>query len=133
MCEHYVAHRLCTDFPDWSVAAAGSEDCVKIGYDYGHLVTEEEQQTEFDLTEEAVQGDDQEVPDPFEEKTMLVTSAEVSLVSDGSNTIVGFLNLLVTMFNFALLQALVELNLDEVDLVDDAPLLFESTSHELGE
>ena len=92
MCEHYFAHGLCTDFPDWSIAAAGSEDCVKIGYDYGRLVTGEKQQREFDLTEEAVQGDDQEVPDPLEEKTMVVTSAEVSLVSDGSNTIVGFLN-----------------------------------------
>ena len=64
---------------------------------------------------------------------MVVTSAEVSLVSDGSNTIVGFLILLVTMFHFALLQALVELDLDEVDLVDDAPSLFESTFHEHGE
>ena len=73
-------HGLCTDSPDWSIAAAGSEDCVKIGYNCGRLVTGEEQQTELDLTERAVQADgDQEVPDPLEEKTMTVTSAEVNL------------------------------------------------------
>ena len=93
MCEHYISHGLCTDFPDWTIAAAGSEDSVKIGYDYGRLVTGEE----LDLTEEAVQAaGDQEVPDPLDEKTMVVTSAE----------------------------ALVELNLDAVDLVDDAPTFF---------
>ena len=87
MCEHYVAHGLCTDFPDWSIAATGSEDSVKIGYDYGRLMTGEEQQIEFDLTEEAVQaGCDQEVPDPLEEKAMVVTSAEVVSVSNCSNT-----------------------------------------------
>ena len=26
VCEHYISHGLCTDFPDWSIAAAGSED-----------------------------------------------------------------------------------------------------------
>ena len=70
MCEHYISHGLCTDFPDWSIAAAGSEDSVKIGYDYGHMVTGEEQEIEPDLTEEAVQdAGDQEVPDPLDEKT----------------------------------------------------------------
>ena len=64
MCKHYIAHGLCTDFPDWSIAAAGSENSVKIGYNYGRLVTGEEQQTELDLPKEAVQADgDQEVPD----------------------------------------------------------------------
>lgn len=88
------------------IAAAGSEDSVKISYDYGRLVTGEEQQVELDLTEEAVQaGGDQEVPDPLDEKEMVVTSAE----------------------------ALVELNLDAVDLVDDTPTFFESTPHEHGE
>lgn len=61
------------------------------------MVTGEEQQVELDLTEEAVQaGGDQEVPDPLDEKEMVVTSAE----------------------------ALVELNLDAVDLVDDTPTFF---------
>lgn len=41
-------------------------------------MTGEEQQTELDLTEEAVQADgNQEVPDPLEKKAMVVTSAEV--------------------------------------------------------
>ena len=69
VCEHYIAHGLCTDFPDWTIAAPGSEDSVKIGYDYGRLVTGEEQQVEVDLSEEAVQAD------PLDEKTMVVTSA----------------------------------------------------------
>ena len=90
---------------------------------YGRLVTGEEQQTELDLTEEAVQADgDQEVPDPLEEKTMVVTSAEVIFVS---NTIVGsFFVLLFTIFHSVLLQALEELNLDAGDVVDDAPSIF---------
>ena len=51
---------------------------MKIRYDYRRLVTGDEQQTELDLSEEAVQDDgEQEVPDPLEEKTMVVTSAEV--------------------------------------------------------
>ena len=54
VCEHYIAHGLCTDFPDWTIAAPGSEDSVKISYDYGRLVTGEEQQVELALSEEAV-------------------------------------------------------------------------------
>ena len=79
MCEHYIAHGLCTDFPDWSIAAAGSEASVKIGYDYGRSVTGEEQQIEPDLDEEVVgtDGGDQVVPDPLKERTMVATSAEV--------------------------------------------------------
>ena len=135
MCEHYISHGLCTDFPDWSIAAAGSEGSVKIGYDYGRMVTGDEQQIEPDLTEEAVQAaGDQEVPDPLDEKAMVVTSVEVIFVLDCYNTIVGFFFvLLFTMFHSVLLQALVELNLDAVDLVDDAPTFFESTPHEHGE
>ena len=91
MCEHYIAHGLCTDFPDWSIAAAGSEDSVKIGYDYGRFVTGEEQHIELDLTEEAVSADNtQIVPDPLEEKTMVATSAKVLFVSDCSTIIFGF-------------------------------------------
>ena len=91
MCEHYIAHGLCTDFPDWSIAAAGSEDSIKIGYDYGRFVTGEEQDSDFDLSEEGMDADgSQVVPDPLEEKTMVATSAEV-FVSDYSNVIiVGF-------------------------------------------
>ena len=65
------------DSLDMTIAAPGSEDSVKIGYDYGHLVTGEEQQVELGLLEEAVQAaGDREVPDPLDEKTMVVTSAE---------------------------------------------------------
>ena len=78
MCEHYIAHGLCTDFPDWSIAAAGSEANLKIGYDYGRSVTGEEQGIEPDLDEEAEHPhDDQLVPDPQEERSMVATSAEV--------------------------------------------------------
>ena len=51
---------------------------MKIGYDYGRLVTGEKLEIEFDLEEEAVfTGGDQEVPDPLEEESMVATSAEV--------------------------------------------------------
>lgn len=103
MCEHYIAHGLCTDFPDWSIAAAGSEDSIKIGYDYGRFVTGEEQDSDFDLSEEGVNADgSQVVPDPLEEKTMVATSAEVFFVSDCSNVIIfGFF--LFTVYNFFIL------------------------------
>lgn len=78
MCEHYIARGLCTDFPDWSIAEAGSEASLKIGYDYGRFVIGEKLQIEPDLDEDAVHtDDDQVVPDPLEEKLMVVTSAEV--------------------------------------------------------
>ena len=73
-----MARGLCTDFPDWSIAAAGSEANVRIGYDYERFVTGEEQQIEPDLNEEAVHTEgDQVVPDPLEERSMVATSAEV--------------------------------------------------------
>ena len=78
MCEHYIARGLRIDFPDCSIATAGSEASVKIGYDYGRFVTGEEQQIEPDLIEEEVRTDsDQVVPDPQEERSMVATSAEV--------------------------------------------------------
>ena len=78
MCEHYIARGLCTDFPDWSIAAAGSEASLKIGYDYGRFVTGEKLQIEPDFDEEAVRTDEnQVVPDPLEEKSMVLTSAVV--------------------------------------------------------
>ena len=77
---------------------------------------------------------DLEVPDSLEEKTMVVTSAEVIFVSDCSNSIVDFFFvLLFTIFHSVLLQVLVELNLDAVDLVDDAPSIFDSTPHKHGD
>ena len=53
---------------------------MKIGYDYGRMVTGEEQQIESDLAEEAVQA--ARNLDPLEEKAMVVTSEEVMFVSD---------------------------------------------------
>ena len=104
MCEHYIACGLCIDFPDWSIAAAGSEASVKIGYEYGHFVTGEEQQIEPDLNEEAMHADgDQVVPNSQEERSMVATSAEV-LVSHCSNAIVylnGFFVLLFTKCNLS--------------------------------
>ena len=80
MCEHYISHGLCTDFPDWSIAAAGSETNVKIGYDYGRSVTGQDDQLEPDLSEEATNTEsDQLVPDPQEERSMVATSAEVCI------------------------------------------------------
>ena len=87
MCEYYIGHGLRNDFPDLSIAVPGSESTLKIGYDYGHLVTGEKLQIEANvhvhaheanLDEEAVRrDDDQIVPDPLGEKSMVVTTAEV--------------------------------------------------------
>ena len=80
MCEHYVAHGLCTDFPDWSIAVPGSEAKVKIGYDYGRFVTGEEEQIVADFSEEALCANgDQTVSDLLEERSMVATSAEILL------------------------------------------------------
>ena len=82
ICEHYIARGLCTDFPDWSIAPAGSEASLKIGYDYGRLVTGEEHQLDLDQVEEAVDTDSDHVhvvPDPQEERSMVSTSAEVCI------------------------------------------------------
>ena len=77
MCEHYVAHGLCTDFPDWTIATAGSERDLKTGYEYARLVTGEEQRIGADLEEEVLSDGDHLVPDPLEERSMVATSAEV--------------------------------------------------------
>ena len=74
MCEHYVARGLCSDFPDWSIAAVGSESLVKIGYDYGRSVTGEELTVDLDLYED--EEHNQTTPDLQEEATVAV-SAEV--------------------------------------------------------
>ena len=77
MCEHYVVHGLCADFPDWSIAVAGSEAKIKIGYDYGRFVTGEEEQFVADLPEEVLCADgDETVPDPLEERSMVATSTK---------------------------------------------------------
>ena len=78
ICEHYIVRGLCDDHPDWLIAAPGSETSVKIGYEYGHSVTGEEQQIKLNLDKEAFHTDsDQVVPDPQEERSMVATSAEV--------------------------------------------------------
>ncbi len=78
MCEHYIARGLCTDYPDWTIAAAGSKSNLRIGYAYGRYVTGVEQvEPEFSESPEAVHDSDQIVPDPQEERSMVATSAEV--------------------------------------------------------
>ena len=74
------------EFPDWSIAAVGSEDSVKIGYEYARSVTGEEHQVEPDLaedqlTEQLTEPSDRDhvVPDPLEEGTMVGTSVEVHI------------------------------------------------------
>jgi hypothetical protein len=37
---------LCTDYPDWSIAAAGSEAGLRIGYEYARFASNMEQQQE---------------------------------------------------------------------------------------
>ena len=122
MCEHYIARGLCTDFPDWTIAVAGCESCVKIGYDYGRSVTGVEHEVEPDLNEE----DQVLVPDPQEERMMVATSSEVCTAV----CIDFFLRLFkcrgldsclesVIVICFLWLQVLKELGLDAADLLDD--------------
>lgn len=55
-----------------------SNDHVRIGYDYARFVTGEVQRIEGDLEEEAEKAlNEQIVPDPLEESTMMSTSDEV--------------------------------------------------------
>ena len=70
MCEHYVSHGHCADFPDWSIAAAGSESLVKIGYEYGRSVTGDELAVDLDRYE----NHDQSSADPQEEASLVATS-----------------------------------------------------------
>ena len=117
---------LCTDVADWSITTAGSEDKVKIGYDYGRFVTGDEQHVDID--EEAVSTDnDQAVPDPLEERTIMATSAEVftCVCITCSNAVVCFYNFVISGTR--------ELGLDPVDLADESPPMFESLSQEHGE
>jgi hypothetical protein len=87
VCEYYISHGLCTNFPDCSIAAAGSEANLKIGYEYARMVTAEEQEVageeqeveqQINLIEEATDGN-QIVPDPQEERSMVATSSAVSI------------------------------------------------------
>ena len=108
---------MCADFPDWSIAAAGFWERCQNWHDYRHLVTGKEQQ--IDLNED----DNQVVPDPLEERTMVATSADIYLWR---------IYFLLTVFHSVWLQA-VELRLDAANLVDEAPSTFELISEEHGE
>ena len=70
-----VAHGICTDFTDWSIAPESSSDPARVGYDYGCYLTGKVQTTEGDLEEEALNN--LIVSDPLEETMMVATSAEV--------------------------------------------------------
>ena len=74
---------MCNDFPDWSIAAPGSEKTLKIGYDYGRMVTGELQseKEKLDLLDEDKLSSE-DVPDPQEEGDMVSTSAEVHTQCD---------------------------------------------------
>ena len=77
VCEHYVAHGLCGDFADWSIAEPGAEASLKIGYDYARSITGEVQLDEADLMEEAEHADDAPVP----EETVLTSDEVCKLTS----------------------------------------------------
>ena len=69
-----------TNFPDWSIP--GSESTLKIGYNYGRLVTGEKLHIEPDLDEEAVHTDNNQiVPGPLREKSLVVTWGSFLLIS----------------------------------------------------
>ena len=101
-------------------------------------MTAEEQQIEPDLNEEAMHADgDQVVPNPQEERSMVATSAEVlfclTLFKCHSLSFSLFCCSQSAICHVVWLQALEELGLDAVDLVDEAPSFFESTSQEQSE
>ncbi len=97
---------MCSDFPDWSNAAPGAEISLKIGYDYGRMVTGElrSEKEELDLLDEDKLSNE-DVSDHQEETTMVSTSVGV----------------------------LEELGLDATDLVGDETLsIFTSANQDSG-
>ena len=69
---------FCTDFPDWSITATGSESLVKIGFEYGRSITREELKIDLDNYEE----NDQTTPYLHDDRTMVTMSAEVCVQID---------------------------------------------------
>lgn len=70
-------HGLCSDFPDWTIAAAGSEKFVRIGFEYARFVTKEEQQIEPHLLEPDDVHSDLPKSGADHELSLVATSAEV--------------------------------------------------------
>ena len=77
VCEHYIGHGITSSYPDWTIAAAGSETNLKIGYEYARSVTGVAH-AELDFNEELPA--DQPVPDIVDESSMVDTSADVRLI-----------------------------------------------------
>ena len=50
--KYYVAHGVCTEYPDWSVSAPGTESLVKIGFDYARAITGEGLSVDLDSFEQ---------------------------------------------------------------------------------
>ena len=87
-------------------------------------MTGEDQEITLDLSEESLPTDSNLVlPDTQEETSMVATSAEVQCIY-----MYMYVNLLVfVLFQFDVwLQVLEELGLNALDLVDEAPSMFES-------
>jgi hypothetical protein len=72
-----MAHGLCTDYPDWSIAAVGSEGGLRIGYEYGRFVTKVDLQLEPHLLEPDLHEDVTE-----EASSLVAASTEVCSISE---------------------------------------------------
>ncbi len=76
VCEHYIGQGITSSYPDWTIAAAGTETNLKIGYEYGCSVAGVAH-IEVDFNEEMAANET--VPDIIDESSIVVTSAEVRL------------------------------------------------------
>ena len=64
------------DFPDWTIAAPGTESLLKIGFEYGRSVTGQDLNVDLDQYEES----NPTTADLNEDETMVTTTAEASII-----------------------------------------------------
>ncbi len=66
------------EYSDWSIAKPGTGDLVKIGYDYGRLVTGETSEVDLDSYENSTEEDD----DEFHEDPTMMDQLHLELEGD---------------------------------------------------
>ncbi len=80
VCEHYIGRGITSSYPDWTIAAAGTETNLKIGYEYGCSVAGVAH-FEVDFNEEMAANETVPdiIDDIIDESSIVAMSAEVRL------------------------------------------------------